>query len=84
VRLAITSLSLGFTSDWSGSLRLERQRVPPNQIAARARRDEIRLIHALIEGGEGGGGGVIGAVVRERLKQPPSYAYWNVAALSAS
>jgi hypothetical protein len=56
---------------------LERQRVPSNQIAARARRDEIRLIHALIEGGEGEGSGVIGAVARERLKQLPSYAYWN-------
>jgi hypothetical protein len=58
-------------------LGLERQRVPSNQIAARARRDEIRLIHALIEGGEGEGSGVIGAVARERLKQLPSYAYWN-------
>lgn len=58
-------------------LGLERQRVPSNQIAARARRDEIRLINALIEGGEGEGSGVIGAVARERLKQLPSYAYWN-------
>jgi hypothetical protein len=58
-------------------LGLERQRVPSNQIAARARRDEIRLIHALIEGGEGEGSGVIGAVARERLKQLPSYAYRN-------
>jgi hypothetical protein len=58
-------------------LELERQRVPSSQIAARARRDEIRLIHALIEGGEGEGSGVIGAVARERLKQLPSYAYWN-------
>ena len=58
-------------------LELERQRVPSSQIAARARRDEIRLIYALIEGGEGEGSGVIGAVARERLKQLPSYAYWN-------
>jgi hypothetical protein len=58
-------------------LDLERQRVSSAQVAARARRDEIRLIHALIEGGEGEGSGVIGSVARERLKQLPSYAYWN-------
>jgi Family of unknown function (DUF6361) len=58
-------------------LELERQKVPSAQIAARARRDEIRLINALIEGGQGEGEGVIGAVARDRLKQLPSYAYWN-------
>src|SRR5439155_203920 len=56
---------------------LERQRVPSNAIADRARRDEIRLIYALINGDEGEGSGVIGAVARDRLKQLPSYAYWN-------
>jgi Family of unknown function (DUF6361) len=44
---------------------------------ARARRDEVRLINALIDGGEGDEGGVIGAVAKEQLKQLPSYAYWN-------
>ncbi len=58
-------------------LELERQHVPSAQIAARARRDEIRLIYALIEGGDGKGSGVIGVVARDRLKQLPSYAYWN-------
>lgn len=56
---------------------LERQRVPSGEIADRARRDEIRLIYALIEGNEEEGSGVIGAVAREGLKQLPSYAYWN-------
>src|SRR3954463_9262121 len=56
---------------------LERQHVSSAEIAARARRDEIRLIDALIRGGEGEGNGVIGAVARDRLKQLPSYAYWN-------
>jgi Family of unknown function (DUF6361) len=58
-------------------LELERRRVPSVEAAARSRRDEIRLIRALIEGGEGEGQGVIGAVAREQLKQLPSYAYWN-------
>jgi hypothetical protein len=54
---------------------LERQHTPSSQIGPRARRDEIRLIYALIEGGEVDG--VIGAVARDRLKLLPSYAYWN-------
>ena len=58
-------------------LELERQHISSAEIAARARRDEIRLIDALINGGEGEGNGVIGAVARDRLKQLPSYAYWN-------
>jgi Family of unknown function (DUF6361) len=58
-------------------LELERQKVPSAQIAARARRSEIRLINALIDGEQGEGDGVIGAVARDRLKQLPSYAYWN-------
>ncbi len=58
-------------------LELERQHVPSAQIAARARRDEIRLIYALIDGAGEEGSGVIGAVARDRLKQLPSYAYWN-------
>jgi hypothetical protein len=57
--------------------RLERQHVSSAQVAVKARRDEIRLIYSLIEGGEGEGSGVIGAVARDQLKQLPSYAYWN-------
>ena len=56
---------------------LERHHISSAEVAARARRDEIRLIDALITGGEGEGNGVIGAVARDRLKQLPSYAYWN-------
>src|SRR3954447_6101022 len=44
--------------------RLERQQVSSAQIAVKARRDEIRLIYSLIDGGEGEGSGVIGAVAR--------------------
>jgi Family of unknown function (DUF6361) len=58
-------------------LELERRRVPSAEIQARARRDEVRLIYALIEGEEREGSGVIGAVARNRVKQLPSYAYWN-------
>ena len=58
-------------------LELERQRISSDRIAARARANEIRLIDALIAGGEGDGSGVIGVAARERLKQLPSYVYWN-------
>jgi hypothetical protein len=58
-------------------LDLENRRVSSAEVAARARRDEIRLIRGLIEGGEGEGNGVIGAVAQAYLKQLPSYAYWN-------
>jgi Family of unknown function (DUF6361) len=58
-------------------LQLEQRNTPSAVIGARARRDEIRLIHALIEGGEAEGNGVIGAVARDRLKQLPSQSYWN-------
>jgi Family of unknown function (DUF6361) len=58
-------------------LELERRHVSSAQIAAQARRDEVRLINALIDGGEGDGSGVIGAVARDRVKQLPSYVYWN-------
>src|SRR5690349_10778965 len=57
--------------------RLEQQHVPSAQVGPKARRDEIRLIYSLLAGGEGEGSGVIGAVVRDRLKQLPSYSYWN-------
>ena len=49
-------------------LELERRHVSSAEIAARARRDEVRLINALIEGGEGDGSGVIGAVARDRVE----------------
>ncbi len=57
-------------------LRLERDRVPPSDIARQARRDEVRLIEALLRGGETGqGDGVIGQHVA--LQRLPSNVYQN-------
>ena len=58
-------------------LNLERRQVSSVEVAARARRDEIRLIRALIAGGEGDGSGVIGVAAQDQLKLLPSQAYWN-------
>lgn len=56
---------------------LERERVRSNEVARHARRDEIRLIEALIKGGEAGeGSGVIGARARTQLQRLPSSVYW--------
>lgn len=58
-------------------LRLERDSVHSHEVAHRARRDEIRLIEALIKGGEiGEGSGVIGAYARAQLQRLPSSVYW--------
>lgn len=58
-------------------LRLERDRVRSSDIARQARRDELRLIEALIKGGETGeGAGVIGARARAKLQRLPSSVYW--------
>ena len=58
-------------------LHLERERVSPGDIARQARRDEVRLIDALIKGGESGeGDGVIGRRVRAALQRLPSSVYW--------
>jgi hypothetical protein len=56
-------------------LRLERQGVTSSEIATRARRDEVRLIDALLTGGETRG--VIGERARADLKLLPSTAYWS-------
>ncbi|MBK1725596.1 DUF6361 family protein [Halorhodospira neutriphila] len=55
--------------------RLEARYRQVQDIAAEARAEEIRLIEALLSGGEEEG--VIGAVARERLSRLPSQAYWS-------
>jgi hypothetical protein len=55
--------------------RLEQEGVRSREVAARARRYEIRLIEALRAGGETRG--VIGERARLELKQLPSEAYWS-------
>jgi len=58
-------------------LRLERGRVRSNDITRDARRDEVRLIEALLNGGEKGlGVGVIGSQARSKLQRLPSSVYW--------
>jgi hypothetical protein len=53
---------------------LERRRTLPADIERLARRDEIRLIHALENGGETDG--IIGTLARDRLARLPSSIYW--------
>jgi hypothetical protein len=53
---------------------LERRRTPPADIEGLARRAEIRLIHALENGGETEG--VIGSLAQDRLMRLPSSIYW--------
>ncbi len=53
---------------------LERRRAPPADNERLARRDEIRLIHALENGGETEG--VIGSLAQDRLMRLPSSIYW--------
>jgi len=55
--------------------RLERAGVPSHDVAARARNEEMRLISALVTGGEKRG--VIGERARSQLKLLPSTAYWS-------
>lgn len=55
--------------------RHEGRKTPSNEIAQRARRDEIQLIEALIAGGESRG--VIGIDARAKLKRIPSTVYWQ-------
>ena len=54
---------------------LERRKVCSDAIRARARRDEARLIEALLQSGESEG--VIGSQRREQLKRMPSNIYWQ-------
>ena len=55
--------------------RLERAGVSSRDVGARARHDEVRLIYALLAGGEKQG--VIGERARADLKLLPSAAYWS-------
>ncbi len=52
----------------------EDRKVKSNRIAERLRREEVRIIHTLIQIGEGG---VIGQISRENLNRFPSSIYWN-------
>jgi hypothetical protein len=53
---------------------LERRRTLPADIERLARRDEIRLIHALEDGGETDG--IIGTLAQDKLARLPSSIYW--------
>jgi hypothetical protein len=53
---------------------LERRRTLPADIERLARRDEIRLIHGLENGGETDG--IIGTLAQDKLARSPSNIYW--------
>lgn len=55
-------------------LELKRRRTLPADIQRLARRDEIRLIHALANGGETDG--IIGTLAQDKLARLPSSIYW--------
>jgi hypothetical protein len=55
--------------------RLERRQVSSAKIAARARRDEIRLIHTLLASEDSEY--VIGRYAKDKLKRLPSSVYWQ-------
>lgn len=59
-------------------LGIERDRVSGQGVADRLKRDELRLIEALVAGGEREG--VIGVEARARLRRFPSNVYWNALA----
>jgi Family of unknown function (DUF6361) len=59
-------------------IRIEDERVRAAKVGARAHRDEIKLIYALLAGGERAG--VIGERARDDLKLLPSEAYWTALA----
>jgi hypothetical protein len=54
---------------------LEKKRIASKDIAARARREEVALIEALVASGDKEG--VIGIEARKSLKRLPSSVYWN-------
>lgn len=56
-------------------LDLEKKRTDPGRIADRTRRQEVALIHALLDSGETEG--VIGRQARDRLLRLPSNIYWQ-------
>jgi len=55
-------------------LRLERQKTTSSEIAPKGKREELKLIERLLEGGEGEG--VIGRRARGGLRRLPSSIYW--------
>lgn len=55
--------------------RHERKSTPGADVARKARRDEVALINALVQGGERGG--VIGIEKRAELRRPASSIYWS-------
>lgn len=55
--------------------RLERKRVSSSRIAARARKEEVNLIYALLSSDDTDG--VIGKEARNRLQRLPSSIYWS-------
>ncbi|MGE5572098.1 MAG: DUF6361 family protein, partial [Bacteroidota bacterium] len=55
--------------------KIERSQVPPNEVADRARREEVALIDALAESDDTNG--VIGIQARASLKRLPSNVYWQ-------
>ncbi len=57
--------------------RLERDRIPSAEINAKARRDEIRLIYALLEAPPQEQNGLIGSEAKDRLQRMPSNVYWS-------
>lgn len=58
--------------------RAQRSTKDASAAAAELRRLEVRLIHALLAGGETGS--VIGSQAKDRLKRMPSAAYWAATA----
>ena len=56
-------------------LALERRGIPSAEVAVKARRDEIRLIYALLKAGQREG--VIGQDARDQLRRLPSSVYWS-------
>ncbi|KHL18320.1 hypothetical protein CLV56_3258 [Mumia flava] len=48
----------------------------PDRAQQELRSREVKLIKALLAGGEGGGRGVIGEQAKDKLKRMPSAAYW--------
>lgn len=57
----------------------ERKSIPSSQIQARAREQEVSLIHGLLYSGESTG--VIGQQAKNKLRRLPSEAYWRALGL---
>src|SRR4051812_42119054 len=70
----MTRASYFFFVPWM-YLRLERQKTSSSEIAAKGRREELKLIERLLDAGETVG--VIGRRARGSLKRLPSGVYWS-------